>query len=237
MKIKFVERDCTNIKEFEGLKIWCKPEPTHIYVIGCDVAEGVGQDGSCAQVLDVMTGDHVASYWSITVEVDDYAAVLYKTGYYYSKAHLIIESNSAGAGVIAHLGGSVGGLAYPNLYRRKVYDEFLQKETKKIGFRTTGDRGGGGTKRPLIDNLKAGLRSGATTTRDKMTIQELGTFIQDEKSGRMAAKGSSRDDRVMAYALAYEQFRIIKQNLKYMDGEDELGMLNQQCDPQSGFPL
>ncbi len=232
MKLKFVERDCASIKEFEGWKIWVKPKPTNIYVIGADVAEGVGKDGSCAQALDVMTGDHVASYWSRNVDIDDYAAELYKGGHYYNKAHLIIEVNSAGAGVVAHLGGSLGGLAYPNLYRRMVFDEFLQKQTKKIGFRTTN-----ATKRPLIDNLKAGLRSGALQTKDKMTIQELGTFIQDEKSGRMAAKGSSRDDRVMALALAWEQFRILKQNLKYIDGEDELGLQRQQFDPISGFPI
>lgn len=228
MKIKFIEQEHSLLKDHCGLRIWEQPKQMQQYVIGADVAEGVGGDASCAQVIKVDNGTVVAQYWSNIADIDNYAAVLWKLGKYYNTASLCIEANNHGNGVIAHLGGSLGGLAYPNLYRRVQYDHFTQKRSKVIGFKTSVQ-----TKPRLIENLKSALRDGELSTYDKYTLLELGNYIMDER-GRMAAKGSGRDDRVMSLALAWEQFLHTRESSQY-------GILKEtpevQYDPNTGFPV
>ena len=229
MKLELVSRDCKSLKDFCGLRVWKKPKEGISYAIGVDVSEGVGGDASCAVVLDCRTGLHVATYWNNLIDTDNFAAEIYKLGSWYHKAFLCIEANNHGHAVIAHLSGSIGGLTYPNLYKRIEFDEYTQRRTKKIGF-VTGNRN---SKIRLIENLKSALKSGETITFDRFTIQELSSFVQDKKSGRMGAKGNAHDDRVMAYALAWEQARLI------IEGQSlthESNMPQMKYDPETGFP-
>lgn len=230
MKIDLKLRKFDDLKgDFCGVKVWCKPKTTSLYCIGADVAEGIGGDASCAAVIDIRSGVHVASYWSNTCDVDTFSAELYRLGTWYNKANLCIESNNHGHAVISLLGGSVGSLAYPNLYRRIVYDEYTQKRTKQIGFKTTAS-----TKPRLIENLKSALKSGEVITQDKFTIQELGNFVRDERTGKIGAKGKSHDDRVISLALAWEQARQIKENLQQTEESQSYRV---KYDEMTGFPL
>ena len=229
MKIKFVQRDYNNHKEYCGLRIWVKPKDGHTYAIGVDVAEGVGKDASCAQVIDCKTGVVVANFWSNLIDVDNYAAELYKLGMFYNKATLCIESNNHGHAVIALMGGAPGGLTYPNLYKRVVFDEYTQKRTKQIGFKTTTS-----TKPRIIENLKSALRDGELQVYDKLTILELTNFTRDERTGRMAASGNAADDRVMSLALAWEQARQIRENMQMTSELQEKPM---RYDAMTGFPI
>lgn len=229
MKIKLQQRELLKAEDFCGVKIWHKPKPLDIYAIGADVAEGVGKDASCAQVLNTRTGVVVAQYWSNVTDIDTYASDLFKLGHYYNKAQICIEANNHGHAIIALMGGAVGGLYYPNLYKRIVFDEYTQKKTKQIGFKTTSS-----TKPRIIENLKSALRDGDLIVQDKYTILELSNFVRDSKTGRMAAGGNSRDDRVMALALAWEQARILIEN-KNLTRQSET--ISQTFDPVSGFPI
>lgn len=229
MKLKFQIRDYPNLKEYCGWRIWRKPDFTKIYAMGSDVAEGVGADASCCSIIDVNTGYHVATYWSNMVDVDNYASELYKGGNWYNKAFNCIESNNHGHAVIALMGGAVGSLAYPNLYRRIEYDEYTAKKSKVIGFKTTAS-----TKPRIIENLKAALRTGDLITQDRETILELSSFVRDQKNGRMGAKGKAKDDRVMALALAWEQAQILKENLKVTRQAEAP---HTKYDPMTGFPI
>lgn len=230
MKIELKQRDYGKLEDTTcGLRVWHKPKQTGVYVIGADVAEGIGKDASCAQVINTTTGVLVASYWSNVVDVDNYAAELFKLGHYYNKAQICLELNNHGHAVAALMGGAVGALYYPNLYKRLVLDEYTQKKTKQIGFKTTQS-----TKPRIISNMKAALRDGDLIVQDRYTILELSNFVIDSKTGRMAAGGNSRDDRVMSLALAWEAARqvIETQNLT-----KETHGYEQQYDKVTGFPI
>ena len=229
MKIEFEIRDFKGRdEEFMGWRIWQKPQPTHIYAIGVDTAEGKGRDASCAQVIDCNTGIVVANYWSTAIDEDNYAAEIYKAGYYYNKARVIIECNNTGSAVITNLSGVYSGsLRYPYLYKRYEYDEFTKKKTKQIGYRTTS-----GNKGILISNLKAAIRDGDLKTFDSHTINELSVFVKDEKTGKLGAKGSARDDRIMSLALAWEQALINK--LSIDNDKQLLSTDNCEYDPDIG---
>jgi hypothetical protein len=229
VKISLQHRDAKNLRDYAGFRIWVKPKPTGVYAIGADVAEGIGGDASCAAVLDCSNGVHVASYWSNSSDIDTYAAELYKLGIWYNKAFINVEANNHGNGVIAILGGSAGSLAYSNLYRRIEYNEFTAKRTKIIGFKT-----GPNSKPRLIGNFKAAMKAGEVTTYDRYTIQELGSFCKDQKTGKLGAKGNAHDDRVMALALAWEQARLI---IEGSVATKNSHVSNIKYDTSTGFPI
>ena len=232
MKIEFEPRLFKGKdEEFMGWRIFLNPKATHSYAIGVDVAEGKGKDASCAQVVDCNTGVLVANYWSPAIDEDNFAAEIYKAGYFYNKARVIIEENNSGHAVITNLSGVYSNsLRYPYLYKRYEYSEYTKKKTKIIGWRTTGSN-----KSNLIANLKAALRDGDLQVYDKFTISELSTFVRDEKTGKLGAKGVARDDRIMSLALAWEQVlvsRISLDNSKPSSFEHY-----QEYDPATGFPI
>ena len=232
MKIEFEPRVYKGKdEEFMGWRIFQMPKSTHIYAIGVDVAEGKGKDASCAQVVDCNTGELVANYWSPAIDEDNYAAEVYKAGYFYNKARIIIEENNSGKAVITNLSGVYSNsLRYPYLYKRYEYDEYTKKKTKIIGWRTTP-----GNKSSLISNLKAALRDGDLKVSDKYTINELSTFVKDEKTGRLGAKGSARDDRIMALALTWEQVLVNRLSISNFNRSNE--QKNQEYDEVTGFPI
>lgn len=229
MKLKLISRDCKNLRDFCGLRVWQKPKEGSAYALGVDVAEGVGGDASCISVIDCGTGMHVASYWNNLIDTDNFAVEIYKLGNWYNRGFICIEANNHGHAVISQLGGSLGGLAYPNLYKRITYNEYTQKRTKTIGFDTKPS-----TKPFLIENLKSALKMGDLVTFDRYTIQELGSFVRDVKTGRLSAQGNSKDDRVMALALAWEQARLIRDGQKVTHEKD---LPSLKFDPHTGFPL
>jgi len=214
-----------------GCRIFTMPKATHSYAIGVDVAEGKGKDASCAQVIDCNTGTLVANYWSPAIDEDNYAAEIYKAGHFYNKARVIVEENNSGHAVITNLSGVYSNsLRYPYLYKRYEYDQYTKKKTKTIGWRTTG-----GNKNNLISNLKAALRDGDLKVYDKYTIGELSTFVVDEKTGKLGAKGSARDDRIMALALAWEQVLVLRTSLN--NSTKPYNNQSQEYDPTTGFPI
>lgn len=230
-KLKFIERSPGKLKEFCGWKVWQKPEKVRTYAIGADVAEGVGKDASVASVVDVKTGVVVAQYWSDIADIDTFAAELYKGGKYYNTAHMIVECNNVGHGVLAHLGGQVGGLKYPKLYRRYELDEYTQKKTKKLGWKTTR-----GNKAVIIGKLKSALRDGKLTIFDKYSLQELSSFVRDLKTGKLGAesKGGSHDDRVMSMALTWEQVLLLRQSIQYTESTK---VPQFEYNPETGAPI
>lgn len=213
-----------------GLRIWEKPKDTHTYAIGVDTAEGVNKDASVAQVLDINTGVLVANYWGNAIDDISFAELIYKLGLYYNRATLCIEQNNTGNGVIAAISGGIGGLAYPNLYRRKVYDEFTQRETRQIGFKTTSS-----TKPRLLANLKKAHTNGEIVIKDRLTCGEFTLFRRDERTGKLGAIGSDHDDRIMALALAYEQYRLLEDSVKLSNSNTNYQPT--KYDEMTGFPI
>jgi hypothetical protein len=229
MNIKLQPSKAADLKTYCGHRIWQKPKEGAIYAIGADVAEGTNSDASCASVIDCRTGMHVACYWSNNIDTDNYAVELYKLGHWYNKAFICIEANNHGHSVISHLSGAIGGLAYPNLYKRMTFDQFTQKRTKTVGFHTNAQ-----TKPFLIENLKKALKLGDLITADGYTIREMNGFIRDNTTGRLGAPGRAHDDRVIALALAWEQARILAEGSRITEESSGPSI---KYDASTGFPV
>ena len=174
------------------LSVWHERDVSETYIIGADVAMGIRNgDYSVAQVLD--SQKRLVASFRAHVHPDYFADVLYALGMYYNEAHIIVESNNHGLLTCVRLGRD---MAYPNIYTETPEGQFNDRETITIGFRTTEK-----TKPLIIDRLRAALREDELEIRDRITLQEMLSYIVTE-TGRMQAEEGCYDDTVMALALA-----------------------------------
>lgn len=172
------------------VQIFREPEEGRPYVIGGDTS-GEGSDWFVAQVLDNITGEQVAILRH-QYDEDTYAKQICALGHYYNDALVGIETNFSSFPV-----KRLEQLGYRNQYIREQEDTFTGAIRKAFGFRTTA------TTRPvIIGELVEAMREGAHLVNDRTTLEEMLTFVRNEKL-RPEAEEGAHDDCVMALAIAW----------------------------------
>ena len=172
------------------VQIFREPEEGRPYVIGGDTS-GEGSDWFVAQVLDNITGEQVAILRH-QYDEDTYAKQVCALGHYYNDALVGIETNFSSFPV-----KRLEQLGYRNQYIREQEDTFTGAIRKAFGFRTTA------TTRPvIIGELVEAMREGAHLVNDRTTLEEMLTFVRNEKL-RPEAEEGAHDDCVMALAIAW----------------------------------
>jgi len=198
LKNEMGKNNYTFIADGGGLAIWEFPDRQKIYVIGADVAEGLGHgDYSSAHVICANTGNLVA-HWHGHVDPDVFGEeTLRALGYYYNHALIGVESNNHGLTTIKGL----QRIGYRNLYRQRKMNSRNPQISDTMGWRTTS------VSKPLaIDELNAAIRDESVYVHDKNSIAELRTFIR-ESNGKM--HGSPHDDRVMSLAITNQMLKYV----------------------------
>ena len=172
------------------LTVWREPVARQAYCLGVDTAEGLAHgDYSCAQVLDVRSGEQVA-VWHGHIPPDTLANEVYNLSLWYNDALTCVESNNHGLTTITQL----RHMGHPNLFRKRLLNRSTTKVSQEFGWKTTRT-----TKPLLIDDLGMALRSDEVILHDRYTLAELRTYV---RSSRGSMNGSPHDDRVMALALS-----------------------------------
>jgi hypothetical protein len=180
------------------LAIWDFPEMGEVYVIGADVAEGLGYgDYSSAHIMNASTGDLVA-HWHGHIDADLFGEeTLYALGWYYNQALIGVESNNHGLTTLKGL----QRVGYKNIFRQRKLGHRNPTVSETLGWRTTS------VSKPLaIDELAGGLRDQAVWVGCKNTVAELRTFVRQE-NGKM--HGSPHDDRVMSLAICNQMLKYV----------------------------
>lgn len=152
---------------------------------------GVKRDWSVAQVLDQKKRQ--VAVWRGQVDPDYYATVLLHLGRRYLDARIAVESNNHGILTCTRLGKDFN---YPDFYQDTVYDKTVDQETSRLGFSTNVK-----TKPLVIDQLRAALREGEIEINDRITLEEMRSYIVTE-TGAMEAEKGCHDDCVMSLAIA-----------------------------------
>ena len=186
------------IEDGGPLSIWEFPDPECMYVVGADVAEGLGHgDYSTAHVINANTGE-VCAHWHGHIDPDLYGLdVLAQLGWYYNYALLGVENNNHGLTTLKALQRT----GYRNLYRQRRLGQRNPQATEILGWRTTA------ASKPLaIDELNAALRNNEIALCCERTIAELRTFVR-EANGKM--HGSPHDDRVISLAIANQMLKHV----------------------------
>lgn len=184
------------------LLVYEQPRDGFEYILGVDVAEGVGQDRSVVQVLrlgtryepDEQVGEW-ASDWHTTNQL---VKVIETIGWFYRSADLpalaVIEITGPGMDVCSDLAGR----NYPNIYERQVWDHAEDTYAHKIGWSTNR------TTRPRL--ISKGIH--AFSQQDLLVnsphcLDEMQDFSGDPLKAKTQAKAGRHDDRIMALLIGY----------------------------------
>jgi hypothetical protein len=176
-------------------QIWEAPNEKHIYSIGVDVGEGVGEAATVAQVLDITDLTcikQVACFHDGLIDPHFFAETLYKIANQWGRPYLAIERNNAGGQVLDALNHTHG------------YDKFLNIVTKGGAQDRLGIYSSTGTKYKGVSNMRYWTNTlDVVQVNDIGLIQELETFIRRPNSVWKKKDGPGvRDDRVDAFFWA-----------------------------------
>jgi phage terminase large subunit len=172
------------------IKIFDDVKSRYPYVLAGDTA-GDGSDNFTGQMIDNTTGKQVAVL-KHQFDEDLYTKQMYCFGMYYNKALLGLETNFS-----TYPTNELQRLNYPNQYMREVEDSITNTIEKRFGFKTTKL-----TRPIIISELVEIVREHTELFNDVDTLNEMLTFVRNEK-GKPCAKEGAHDDLIMAMAIAY----------------------------------
>jgi hypothetical protein len=178
----------TPITDVDGLKVYEKVFTEGVYVIGADVAEGVGSDFSVAKVIECTSMREVAclrGQWAparFAEKIVDLSELYRPRG---TIPLVGVERNNHGHAVLLWLNEH---LQYPSIFRDK--DERLGWKTDMVS-------------RPLmIDTFIDGVQNRRLAVLDSDTLRECLTLVDNE--GKIEADGEKHDDCVIASAIGLQ---------------------------------
>jgi len=184
------------------LEIWTPPRFQDRFIIGADVALGVGQDYSTAVILN-SDREVCALFRDNHIDPSMFGDLLFYLGRYYNNALLAVESNSLGIATLNRL----KQMNYLNLYYQTKSANLSNEEGSKPGFRTTIS-----TKPMIIGNLKRAIEDYDIAIPSDIILSELKTYVADEKGSTNALAGNY-DDTVIALAIVLEAYRTHQHRL------------------------
>lgn len=174
-----------------ALWIWKEPLEGHEYIIGVDSSEGVGKDGdnSCFQIIDAISLEQVAEFYSNLVPPHVFSQMISQIGIYYNTATVVIENNAIGGAVLNNLINDIGYEA--------IYYENKKGTANKPGIKVSS------ANRPLIlESMQHRLTNSTTKINSTRLVGELKTFIYSAQRKRAEAIKGKHDDAIMAFCLA-----------------------------------
>jgi len=164
---------------------------SHRYVMSIDSSSGRGTDYSAIEVIDVEEFEQVAEL-QVKAETGLVAEEAYRLGRSYNDA-LASPEISGGWGLAVEQ--VLKRFRYPRIYTRRIYDRISQKYTDKTGWDTTTR-----TRMVILEALETALRERELKLYSLRAINEMGTFVWNDKEKAEAQPGCN-DDLVLALAI------------------------------------
>lgn len=189
------------------MRIWKMPRLGRSYLVAADVSEGVqGGDWSVAQVVDRSSWEQVAT-WRGRVSPGDFGRILCSIGTFYNNAVLVPELNNHGWAVVE----AILAEKYKHLLKTT---EMWPQDQEKHGFPTNEK-----TRAFIITALRHAIDNDTVYINDIITLKELETFIQNEKTGKLEAQAGCHDDCVMSLGIAIYCLRFLTVDETYAEHE------------------
>lgn len=187
------------------LLVWRRPERSTMrnrYVVAVDVGgRSERSDWSVITVMDRLGPDgkpEVAAQWRGHCDHDVLARKAAQVATIYSRALLVIESNTLDAASTEGNGGDYIlreiASVYPNLYYRGSYE---RGESRRPGFQTNVS-----TKEMIVHNLIAWVRDHRYVEHDHEAVNEMSWYELKPNGRSYGAMRGKHDDLVMTRAIA-----------------------------------
>lgn len=183
----------------DGFDIYEEPIKDKLYICTVDCAEGVEQDYSTINVIDVSQTPYrqVAKYRNNKLPLLFFPTVIYSIAKKYNEAYVLIETNNIGQQVVDILHYD---LEYEHVYKLEHHHIKGQsisggfKRSTSFGIKTTKS-----VKKIGCANLKTLIENDKLIINDFDTIAEMNTFVRVRDS--YAAEEGNNDDLVMGLVL------------------------------------
>jgi hypothetical protein len=170
-------------------QIWKMPRQGRRYLISADVSEGIpGGDYCRMDVLDRSSWEQVAT-WRGYMDPGDFGRHLVSAGYFYENAVVVPELNNHGWGCVE----AIKGEKYPHLLKTTI---LWKDEPEKEGFPSNEK-----TRNMIITALRNANDDDTVFINDHITLDEMETFVQNERSGKFEAQKGCHDDCVISLAI------------------------------------
>ena len=183
------------------VSVWQYPVTAGRYIIGADTAWGKTGSYNCATVVDWQTGNQVAELHG-RLHPDEMAQEVINIHKMYNHAYMGLERAGAGQerdGDSVVVVDKVAQMLQECSCRNRLY-----YHDRNTGTPTTpGWQTDGKTRPVMLAEFAEAIRNRLIVIRCREGIGELLSFIRNEQGRPQAAKGAY-DDRVMAYALAWQ---------------------------------
>ena len=170
-----------------GVHIYEEVDPSHEYIMLCDVGRGIGQDYSTFNIIDISTKPfkQVVTYRNNTISPLLFPNIIYKIANLYKECLVVVESNDHGIVVCNAL---YHDLEYENLYIESAVKAdklgvLMTKKVKRIGCST----------------FKELLEQNKLEIIDEHTIMEITTF--EARGNSYEASNGNHDDLVMNFIM------------------------------------
>lgn len=178
-------REPTETRLNGQLQIWLPATKDRTYLVAVDPAGGGSEgDYSAVQVLDMRDGIQCAELRS-RIGGNDLAREAVKLATEYNESPIVVERNSIGASVLAHM---TVGCKYSRIYEQDGQQGWL---TSVI------------TRPNMIGAVSAALVHNSGIFSSERLLRECRTFVR-HRNGKMAAQNGEHDDCVMAMAMALQ---------------------------------
>lgn len=216
---KIIDTTIKWIDDDDGyIKIYEEPQRGYPYVAGGDTA-GEGSDWNVGAFINNVTGEDAANL-RVNFDEDLYAHQMYCLGRHFNDALLGVETNFS-----THPIKVLMRLGYTRLYvREERPDNYTGKLQKIYGFNTNK------LTRPLaLGMLRTIMRVTPHLIKDLKTLEEMTTFVKNEK-GRPEAVEGQHDDTVMARAICcfvreqHRDYVVEDEQPKVLKLADKLGI-------------
>ena len=168
---------------WKTLRTWKEPHPHYDYLISVDVSLGRKADYSAFHVFNLYDGEQVASYYSNSTPINEFAKMIKTVGLMYNEAYVAVERNTIGANLLA------------NLQEVYEYGNIMSDSKGELGFQITSS-----FRESILAIMEEYVRLRKVKLNCDRTVRELNTFIVTE-SGRVEADVGQHDDLVMSLAL------------------------------------
>lgn len=189
-KLIEMKKQCENGELVQGWIVYEHPITGHHYVIGADVAEGLGQDSSTAVVIDftARVPKVVATYANNKVDPGIFAYELQWAGNYFKSALIAVERNNHGHTTILRL--------------RDIYSEDLiyQESSQKWGWQTNLV-----TKPKMMFDLAEAIANELIDIPSRAILAEMQTYDKSDLSAiRFDPEATKHWDMLVATAIAFQ---------------------------------
>lgn len=176
-----------------ALHIWRKPVEGRDYILGIDCAAGLGEDNdnSVIEIIDAVTCEQVAEFYSNLCPPYNFAQVVAMIGRLYNNGQIVVEDN-----------GGYGTSVLEKLQHDFFYDNLFEcsqgsNKNPKPGIKTTHSN------RPkFLEMIQTRLVNKSIAVRSKRFVKELKGFIWNTQTKRAEATKGFHDDAIMSMCLA-----------------------------------